>query len=214
MLFDFYTCLYLVIASFFFGFILAWLSRLFTIKNIRKTIDKQDNQINILTRNIDLVSEQLESCTLSSNAFQRQAKEKAQQVDTLKSEKQQLQNKVSDFSFPNEKISSIQYKNDLNQNLDILHTIQAKKYQVDFDRIGYASNLNKNNLKLIVGIGPFIEQKLNALGIYTFKQIANLTPQDVLLITKAIDFFTGQIERDKWVAQAKQLVNNKIDNAL
>jgi len=212
VLFDFYTCLYLVIASFLSGFIIAWFSRLFTIKKIRKTIDDKEKQINILTKDVDLVTEHLESCTLSSNAYEKQTKIQEQQIEALKNSNEQLQNKVSDFSFPSEKISIIKDKKDLGKELDILRRIKAKKYQIDFDRIGYASNLNKNNLKLIVGIGDFIEQKLNALGIYTFIQIANFTAQDVHLITDAIEFFPGQIEKDKWVAQAQKIISNTAEN--
>ena len=32
-------------------------------------------------------------------------------------------------------------------------------------------------LEQISGIGPFIVEKLNALGIFTFKQISNMTPE-------------------------------------
>jgi predicted flap endonuclease-1-like 5' DNA nuclease len=33
-----------------------------------------------------------------------------------------------------------------------------------------------DNLKVIKGIGPVIERKLNDAGIYTFEQLGNLTP--------------------------------------
>ena len=35
--------------------------------------------------------------------------------------------------------------------------------------------LVKDDLQVIKGIGPFIEEKLNALGITTYRQIANMT---------------------------------------
>ncbi len=62
----------------------------------------------------------------------------------------------------------------------------------------------KDDLKKINGIGPFIEEKLNDLGIYTFQQVSQL---DGLLpvLTSAIEFFPGRIERDEWIGQADRL---------
>ena len=62
----------------------------------------------------------------------------------------------------------------------------------------------KDDLKKINGIGPFIEEKLNDLGIYSFQQVSQL---DGLLpvLTTAIEFFPGRIERDEWIGQADRL---------
>jgi len=191
---------------------IAWFSRLFTIKNIHKIIDEQRKRIDGLHQNTDLIANQLERCSLSNNALQKQAKTQTQKLEEFKISNKQLQNKISDLSFPTEKISDIKNKKNLSKDLEVIQRIKAKKYQIDFERIGYASNLNKDNLRLIVGIGAFIEQKLNTLGIYTFEQIANCTPQDVLLITDAIEFFSGQIKKDKWVTQAQKLKHSKAEN--
>lgn len=37
----------------------------------------------------------------------------------------------------------------------------------------------RDDLKVIKGIGPVIERKLNEAGIYTFEQLGNLTPDDL-----------------------------------
>jgi predicted flap endonuclease-1-like 5' DNA nuclease len=36
-----------------------------------------------------------------------------------------------------------------------------------------------NNLKLIDGIGPDVENRLHRVGIFTFTQLANLSPADI-----------------------------------
>jgi predicted flap endonuclease-1-like 5' DNA nuclease len=77
--------------------------------------------------------------------------------------------------------------------------------ELDFDSFGYADADDKENLTEINGIGPYIEQKLNNIGIYTYAQISNLSQRDIELITEMIDFFPGRIERDNWVGQAKSL---------
>ena len=58
----------------------------------------------------------------------------------------------------------------------------------------------------INGIGPYIEEKLNEIDIYTFEQISRLSPADIRALTEIIDFFPGRIERDDWVGQAKYLI--------
>jgi len=63
----------------------------------------------------------------------------------------------------------------------------------------------KDDLQTIKGIGPFIEEKLNALGIYMFVQIARMTPELEEEVNVAIEFFPGRVKRDEWVKQAKEL---------
>ncbi len=70
-------------------------------------------------------------------------------------------------------------------------------------RITTATAADKDDLKKINGIGPFIEQKLNDIGIYTFKQIGQLDDDLIQQVTDAIQFFPGRINRDDWVGQAK-----------
>jgi predicted flap endonuclease-1-like 5' DNA nuclease/glutathione synthase/RimK-type ligase-like ATP-grasp enzyme len=63
-----------------------------------------------------------------------------------------------------------------------------------------------DDLTVIVGIGPVIAKKLNDIGIYSFKQLSQLTPNDIAIITDAIKFFPGRIERDNWQGQALALL--------
>ncbi len=63
----------------------------------------------------------------------------------------------------------------------------------------------KDDLKLIGGVGPKLEEKLNGLGITTFAQIAAFTPEDVAKVDDALSF-KGRIDRDEWIDQAKELM--------
>ena len=76
---------------------------------------------------------------------------------------------------------------------------------LDFDRLGKADADSKDDLKLITGVGPFVEEKLNAIGIYTFEQISNFTNEDIKKVTELTKFFPGRIERDDWISQAEKL---------
>ena len=77
--------------------------------------------------------------------------------------------------------------------------------KLDFDRIGQADPEQANDLKMIDGIGPFIEEKLNHLGIYNFDQLSKLEDDDIKIITELLEFFPGRIKRDNWIDQAKKL---------
>lgn len=62
-----------------------------------------------------------------------------------------------------------------------------------------------DKLTTINGIGPVIEKKLIALGITTFKQIAELDDAKKADIEEQLSF-KGRIDREEWIAQAKELV--------
>ncbi|HLU50808.1 MAG TPA: 50S ribosomal protein L21 [Flavobacteriaceae bacterium] len=75
--------------------------------------------------------------------------------------------------------------------------------------IGTALKADADDLKLINGIGPVFEEKLNELGIYTFDQISKLKAADREELS-AIDGITREkIEADEWVKQAKALLKDK-----
>ena len=64
-----------------------------------------------------------------------------------------------------------------------------------------------NDLKMIAGIGPGLEKKLNAAGITSYAQIAVLTAADVRRLEREVVKFAGRITRDDWIGQAKQLLS-------
>ncbi|MEO1563378.1 MAG: NADH:ubiquinone oxidoreductase [Pseudomonadota bacterium] len=61
-----------------------------------------------------------------------------------------------------------------------------------------------DDLKLISGVGPKLEEKLHDVGVYQFKQIANWKKADVAMVDDKLSF-KGRIDRDEWIAQAKIL---------
>jgi NADH-quinone oxidoreductase subunit E len=67
-----------------------------------------------------------------------------------------------------------------------------------------ASGENKDDLKRIKGIGPVIEKSLNGLGIFTFQQISDFSPDNVKWVDSHINF-PGRINREEWVSQATEL---------
>jgi predicted flap endonuclease-1-like 5' DNA nuclease len=74
------------------------------------------------------------------------------------------------------------------------------------EKIPEANVSEKDDLKKIEGIGPFIEMRLNDIGIFTFEQVSMLNEESISLITDAIQFFPGRIEKDDWVGQAASYI--------
>ncbi|MDE4133549.1 NADH-quinone oxidoreductase subunit E [Phaeobacter sp. QD34_3] len=65
-----------------------------------------------------------------------------------------------------------------------------------------------DDLKLLKGVGPKLEQTLNELGFFHFDQIAKWTEAEVAWVDSRLKF-KGRIERDGWIAQAAQLASGE-----
>ena len=90
-----------------------------------------------------------------------------------------------------------------------LERIAKKAETIDFATLGVATIDEKDDLQTIKGIGPFIAEKLYALGIYTFEQVGNMTSKIEEEVNKAIEFFPGRVKRDEWAKQARELHDDK-----
>ena len=64
-----------------------------------------------------------------------------------------------------------------------------------------------DDLKKISGVGPAMEKKLNAAGIFHFWQVADLNKTQAQELDDEAGL-GGRIERDEWVKQAKQLAKD------
>ena len=60
------------------------------------------------------------------------------------------------------------------------------------------------DLKKLSGVGPALEKKLVAAGVTSLEQVAAWTEADVTKIDQELSF-KGRIEREGWIAQAKEL---------
>jgi len=67
-----------------------------------------------------------------------------------------------------------------------------------------------DDLTLIGGIGPKIQDVLNSLGIYHFDQIAEWNAENVAWVDEYLSF-SGRITREGWVEQAAVLVGEAAD---
>jgi molybdopterin-containing oxidoreductase family membrane subunit len=65
-----------------------------------------------------------------------------------------------------------------------------------------------DDLKVINGIGPKMEEVLNSIGIFTYLQVSKMTKKEYDLLDSITGSFPGRAERDDWSGQAKKLLNN------
>jgi predicted flap endonuclease-1-like 5' DNA nuclease len=72
-----------------------------------------------------------------------------------------------------------------------------------------------DDLKLIWGVGPKLEEKLHSLGIYQFAQIAKWNHENTVWVENQLGEFADRVERDEWVSQAKKLATGwRPDNSV
>jgi predicted flap endonuclease-1-like 5' DNA nuclease len=126
------------------------------------------------------------------------------EINTLKVLHAKAVHETDDMTLKNAGTEQMLYEKD-----EAFVLIAQRKHLLDYKSFGTATEAEKDDLKMISGIGPFIEERLHALDIYTFRQISKFTAKDIDTINDAIEYFSGRIERDEWVAQAKELVISK-----
>jgi hypothetical protein len=67
----------------------------------------------------------------------------------------------------------------------------------------------RDDLKLLVGIGPMLEGLLNNAGITTYEALANSTVEQLQAILPALH--DSRVEREDWLGQARAFVQAKAD---
>lgn len=76
-------------------------------------------------------------------------------------------------------------------------------------RSGNRIAASPDNLQQIRGIGQGIEKVLNRMGIHTFEQIADWSPEEMERVSEELGPLQNRINRDRWVAQARKLAKTK-----
>ena len=79
----------------------------------------------------------------------------------------------------------------------------------DEEEISSAVSTERDDLKMIKGIGRAIEKTLNDCGIHLFHQIAEISEYDIDRVAHQLKGFRSRIYREDWIGQARHLQNNK-----
>jgi predicted flap endonuclease-1-like 5' DNA nuclease len=68
-----------------------------------------------------------------------------------------------------------------------------------------------DNLQTMKGVGPKLADRLNALGIVRFDQLARLSANEVDIVDAQLGPFKGRVARDRLVEQAAYLARGDTD---
>ena len=77
--------------------------------------------------------------------------------------------------------------------------------------VGNANPSEKDDLKKITGIGPKYEERLNAMGIYTYRQIGNMKTMEYNRVAEFLGIAKGKPKKENWAGQAKELLMKRED---
>ena len=183
-------------------------------------IEDLNNKISILqSSNTNLTSEAKRDTEVVSDIAQIQSSYNEtinrlgaleNKLNNLEKENQGLRTEMTSLK-DNSSIAFVKVELDENDELEVSKeeiALKAKKTIKSAlgDKIPKATAKSKNDLTAIKGVGPFIEGKLNRIGIYTYEQVSKFDKDFIQLVTEAIQFFPGRIKRDNWVGQVKKLL--------
>ena len=117
--------------------------------------------------------------------------------------------KMKEFEEDGEPFTSIEREFNFSSDTPFASEMVVDKSEEEYksqllNDIGTATEDEKDDLKRIKGIGKVFEGRLNAMGIYTFKQITALKTESIAAV-EVLTGFPGRVEREDWVGQAKTL---------
>ena len=193
--------IFMLLGSAIIGYLTAWLYYKSIYEKSIKVIELEKHELNNSIVNLDA-----EIFNLKKSLFEKdeETEQLILEVRALKALHAEAVHETDDMTLKNKRNEQLLYEKD-----EALVNIAQRKHLLDYKSFGTATAAEKDDLKMISGIGPFIEERLHALDIYTFRQISKFTPQDIDTINEAIEYFSGRIERDEWVAQALELVRRE-----
>jgi predicted flap endonuclease-1-like 5' DNA nuclease len=196
-----FEIIFMLLGSAIIGYLTAWLFYKAVYEKRIKVIESEKHELNNHIVNLDA-----EIFNLKKNLSEKEEETEKiiLEVRALKALHSEAVHETDYMVLKNKRNEQLLYEKD-----EVLVNITQRKHLLDYNSFGIASEAEKDDLKMISGIGPFIEERLHALDIYTFRQISKFTPQDIDTINDAIEFFSGRIERDEWVTQALELVRSE-----
>jgi predicted flap endonuclease-1-like 5' DNA nuclease len=228
--------LMMLLFAFLIGFAGSWLVSENIFLSIRHQVGKLLSDKSALTEQLQLKEKENQTARRHLAEWQQEASMLAQKrnltepllteaqtkVSTLKEELEQYQRRYDNLKHETDSIREItsQLKNELAAQKTEAEKLKAaleiskteKKEETPdphHSRFTPSSKQARNDLTLISGIGPVIQRKLNEIGIYTFQQLSELTPEMIDKITSTIKFFPDRIGRDNWIGQAAALMRMK-----
>jgi len=214
------------------GYAIAWHYRSETIDDQNERLDAQQAENNSLVRAMDDYKNQVEQwreknfkasqqksseLTSENEKLQRHKSELESTLQESRSETREVQSRLQELE---SEVGTLRYRNrqlefqtkeleESNAKLkaeigNLAKRKEAAKSISDHPFVRPVEPDEKDDLTKIKGVGPFIEKRLNMIGIYTYQQLAELSPEMIDRVGAAIEFFPHRIIRDNWVGQASR----------
>jgi predicted flap endonuclease-1-like 5' DNA nuclease len=183
------------------GYVTAWLYYKSIYDRRIKVIQSERDELN---KEIAKLYEDKSKLNIDLSEKDKKIKNLILEAKALKALHKEAVGETDEMALKNKRNEQLLYEKD-----EALVHIAQRKHLLDYKSFGTATEAEKDDLKMISGIGPFIEERLHALDIFTFRQISNFTVRDIETINNAIVYFSGRIERDEWVEQAREIVNSE-----
>lgn len=182
------------------GYVTAWLYSKANYEKLIKAVEADKHELNNRIVNLSGEIVDLNKKISDKNA---ETEHLYLEIKALEALHKAALHDTEDMALKNKRNAQLIFEKD-----ESLVHISQRKHLLDFNSFGTATIKQKDDLKMISGIGPFIEERLHAVDIFTFRQISKFTARDIETINDAIVYFSGRIERDEWVAQARELVHD------
>jgi predicted flap endonuclease-1-like 5' DNA nuclease len=193
--------LFLLLVASIIGYVTSWLYYKSVYAKKLKAVESEKHELNNRIVNLD---EEIFNLKKSLSEKETETEHLLLEVRALKALHAEAVQETDDMRLKNKRNEQLLYEKD-----EALVHIAQSKHLLDYKSFGIADESEKDDLEMISGIGPFIEERLHALDIYTFSQISKFTSHDIETINDAIVYFSGRIERDQWVVQAAELVHRE-----
>jgi predicted flap endonuclease-1-like 5' DNA nuclease len=162
------------------------------------TVSRENERLKATEDNTKNLQEQFQQQLAASqstiNELQKNYRETGDELLMIRLQKQKIEIELEEFKKQQRETKEPRYS-------DFISGQQLTEQQEPFE---------KDDLKIINGIGPGIESKLNKAGIFSFRQISELTEEKIQQVASIIEFFPGRITRDRWVEQASKLYLDKL----
>ncbi len=193
--------LFLLLVAAIIGYVTSWLYYKSVYVRSLKAVESDKHELNNRIVNLD---EEIFNLKKSLHEYETETEHLLLEMRALKALHEEAVQETDDIRLENKRNEQLLYEKD-----EALVHITQGKHLLNYKSFGTAVEAEKDDLKMISGIGPFIEERLHALDIFTFRQISRFTAQDIETINDAIVYFSGRIERDQWVVQAAELVHRE-----
>lgn len=119
--------------------------------------------------------------------------------------RQQVREAVEEDRLKLAQAQAVQLRNQLATNQEKLTAAEAEinRLRAELAQSSPQVDRPQDPLEKIRGIGPVFAHRFREAGIYTFTELANLTPDQIEEIIAPKSW--QKIEPEEWIAQAKQL---------